>query len=69
MSNPQDATGSVLSAASRKLGAPGVASSHKLQDAPGYTTPIFKGKTEQRAQVEQDIISKVDNTICIRYPV
>lgn len=58
MSNSQDATGSVLSAAGRKLAVPGVTGSHLVQDAPGYTTPVFKGKGEQRAQVEQDLISK-----------
>ena len=54
-----DATDSVISAASRKLAVPGVTGSHLVQDAPGYTTPVFKGKGEQRAQVEQDIVNKV----------
>src|SRR5688572_8452954 len=58
---PSDPTRSVLSAASRKLGVPGASSSdtHLVKDAPGYTTPIFKGKEEQRVNVERDIIAKV----------
>ena len=33
--------------------------SHRVDNAPGYTTPIFKGKEEQRALVESDVAAKV----------
>lgn len=34
------------------------ASLHRVDNAPGYTTPIFKGKEEQRALVESDVAAK-----------
>ena len=33
----------------------------KLQNLPGYTTPVFKGKEEQRAKVQVEVASKVCN--------
>ena len=33
--------------------------SNRVENLPGYTTPIFKGKEEQRALVEHDVASKV----------
>lgn len=35
------------------------ASLHRVKDQPGYNTPIFKGKEEQRALVEHAVASKV----------
>ena len=32
---------------------------NKLQNLPGYTTPVFKGKEEQRAKVQVEVASKV----------
>ncbi|KAJ2929106.1 hypothetical protein H1R20_g7992, partial [Candolleomyces eurysporus] len=58
MSAP-DPTRKVLSAATRALqGNSGNSESQRVENAPGYTTPIFKGKDEQRAHVEQDIATK-----------
>ncbi|KAG5721467.1 NAD-specific glutamate dehydrogenase [Termitomyces sp. T112] len=34
------------------------ASLNRVKNLPGYTTPVFKGKDEQRALVEQDVASK-----------
>ncbi|KAG2010347.1 glutamate dehydrogenase [Coprinopsis cinerea AmutBmut pab1-1] len=51
-------TPDVLSAASHKLAVPGDTRKQLLEDSPGYTTPVFKGKNEQRALVEADIIAK-----------
>ncbi|KAF8743736.1 hypothetical protein AX14_000707 [Amanita brunnescens Koide BX004] len=31
---------------------------NRVKDLPGYTTPIFKGKEEQRAAVEQEVANK-----------
>ena len=31
---------------------------HRVQNLPGYTTPVFKGKEEQRALVEQEVANK-----------
>ncbi|KAF9778587.1 NADH-dependent glutamate dehydrogenase [Thelephora terrestris] len=33
-------------------------STHKLQNLPGYITPVFKGKEEQRAKVQAEVASK-----------
>ena len=33
--------------------------SNRVQNLPGYTTPVFKGKEEQRALVEHDVAAKV----------
>ncbi|KAJ8456442.1 hypothetical protein ONZ45_g18719 [Pleurotus djamor] len=33
-------------------------SSHRIKNLPGYTTPVFKGKEEQRALVEADVAQK-----------
>jgi glutamate dehydrogenase len=35
------------------------ASLHRVKNQPGYTTPVFKGKDEQRALVENDVAEKV----------
>ena len=32
---------------------------HRLKNVPGYTTPVFKGKEEQRAKVQANIAAKV----------
>lgn len=32
---------------------------HRVQNHPGYNTPVFKGKEEQRALVEQAVAAKV----------
>ena len=34
---------------------------NKVQNLPGYTTPVFKGKEEQRAKVQVEVASKVRN--------
>lgn len=31
----------------------------RLKNLPGYTTPVFKGKQEQRAKVQADVAAKV----------
>ncbi|KAI9573508.1 NADH-dependent glutamate dehydrogenase [Boletus coccyginus] len=31
---------------------------HRLKNLPGYTTPVFKGKQEQRAKVQADVAAK-----------
>ncbi|KAH9950670.1 NADH-dependent glutamate dehydrogenase [Amylocystis lapponica] len=31
---------------------------HRLKNVPGYTTPVFKGKEEQRAKVQADVAAK-----------
>ena len=32
---------------------------HKVKNLPGYTTPVFKGKAQQRSDVEQNVAAKV----------
>lgn len=32
---------------------------HRVKNVPGYTTPIFKGKEEQRAKVQANVAAKV----------
>ncbi|THU97587.1 NADH-dependent glutamate dehydrogenase [Dendrothele bispora CBS 962.96] len=32
--------------------------SHRLKNLPGYTTPVFKGKEEQRALVQEEVAAK-----------
>lgn len=32
---------------------------HRVKNLPGYTTPVFKGKEEQRAKVQIDVAAKV----------
>lgn len=32
---------------------------HRIKNVPGYTTPVFKGKEEQRAKVQANVASKV----------
>ena len=34
-------------------------SPNRVKNLPGYTTPVFKGKAEQRARVEAHIASTV----------
>lgn len=36
---------------------------NKLQNLPGYTTPVFKGKEEQRAKVQAEVASKVRDIV------
>ena len=33
--------------------------SNRVENLPGYTTPVFKGKEEQRTLVEHDVAAKV----------
>lgn len=35
------------------------ASLQRVQNLPGYTTPVFKGKEEQRARVQAAVAAKV----------
>jgi hypothetical protein len=35
------------------------ASAHRVKNLPGYTTPVFKGKAEQRAKVQASVAAKV----------
>jgi glutamate dehydrogenase len=46
-----------LSAASSR--ASSEASLQRVKNLPGYTTPVFKGKEEQRAKVQADVVVKV----------
>ena len=39
---------------------------NRVKDLPGYTTPIFKGKDEQRASVEQEVANKARNAFLRR---
>ena len=32
---------------------------HRVKNVPGYTTPVFKGKEEQRAKVQENVAAKV----------
>ena len=32
---------------------------HRVKNLPGYTTPVFKGKDEQRSKVQADLTGKV----------
>jgi len=32
---------------------------HRVKNMPGYNTPVFKGKDEQRTLVENDVAAKV----------
>jgi hypothetical protein len=32
---------------------------HRIKNLPGYTTPVFKGKEEQRAKVQDNVAAKV----------
>ena len=32
---------------------------HRIKNLPGYTTPVFKGKEEQRARVQLNVAAKV----------
>lgn len=34
---------------------------HRVQNVPGYRTPVFKEKDEQRAKVQANVIQKVRN--------
>lgn len=36
---------------------------HKIKNLPGYTTPVFKGKEEQRAKVQENIAAKVRTSL------
>ena len=36
-----------------------VAHFNHVKNLPGYTTPVFKGKEEQRTLVERDVAAKV----------
>jgi glutamate dehydrogenase len=50
-------TNHLLAAHPRLLGKASEAS-NRVENLPGYTTPVFKGKEEQRALVENDVASK-----------
>lgn len=32
---------------------------HRIKNVPGYTTPVFTGKEEQRAKVQENVAAKV----------
>lgn len=32
---------------------------HRIKNVPGYNTPVFKGKEEQRALVQAEVAAKV----------
>jgi hypothetical protein len=34
---------------------------HRIKNLPGYTTPVFKGKAEQRAKVQENVAAKVSS--------
>jgi hypothetical protein len=34
---------------------------HRVKNLPGYTTPVFKGKNEQRAKVQASVAAKVSD--------
>ncbi|KAL1664697.1 Glutamate/Leucine/Phenylalanine/Valine dehydrogenase-domain-containing protein [Schizophyllum commune] len=40
------------------LRVPGDAPVHRVKNQPGYTTPVFEGKDEQRARVEKEVAAK-----------
>jgi glutamate dehydrogenase len=40
----------------------------RLKNLPGYTTPVFKGKQEQRAKVQADVAAKVRHIAVIDNP-
>jgi hypothetical protein len=35
---------------------------HRVKNVPGYTTPVFKGKEEQRAIVQESVAAKVSGS-------
>ncbi|KAK7464787.1 NAD-dependent glutamate dehydrogenase [Stygiomarasmius scandens] len=54
---------STPSGADSHLAVPGFARtnseiSHRIKNQPGYTTPVFKGKEEQRALVQEEVAAK-----------
>ena len=66
MSTPAEAEGTrtpdsnLLGAAvQRTLGGGSETPLHRIKNAPGYVTPVFKGKQEQRAKVEAIVAGKV----------
>ena len=44
---------------------------HRIKNVPGYTTPVFKGKEEQRAKVQANIAAKVSTRrpFALSYPI
>ena len=48
--------GPYLSDPSSRVGSE--ASLHRIKNLPGYTTPVFKGKGEQRAKVQESVAAK-----------
>lgn len=42
------------------------ASLQRVKNLPGYTTPVFKGKEEQRAKVQADVALKVPSSPSFR---
>ena len=66
MTTPQTASGTLTPAsvgtpneAKAFLQVPGIAGHNRVKNVPGYSTPVFKGKEEQRAKVQANIASKV----------
>ena len=39
---------------------------HRIKNVPGYTTPVFKGKEEQKAKVLANVTSKVSFRVPLR---
>lgn len=42
---------------------------NKLQNLPGYTTPVFRGKEAQRAKVQAEVLSKVRDLASKPHPI
>ena len=64
MSTPLSSTPSSdrsKTSASNYLQVPGAGGDqvHRIKNVPGYTTPVFKGKDEQRAKVQANVTQKV----------
>jgi hypothetical protein len=38
---------------------------HRVKNLPGYTTPVFKGKEEQRAKVQENVAAKVRGSLMV----
>lgn len=39
----------------------------RIKNVPGYTTPVFKGKEEQRAKVQAIVVSKVSILLSVPF--
>lgn len=59
MSTPTSTTPSGNPAAHLQVPGQHAEVSHRLKNVPGYTTPVFAGKEEQRAKVQANVAAKV----------